>query len=166
MDNDDHVTRTVLVSTAHPNLLIVSRGSNANLDTGATASSGRAQVKVFDWTSLPSGDAGWDFTTQGKLLASGVRNEVGIAEDGAFDLRTYQPPSESAFCTGAGRVWGVENSADDLVRVRSGKTYDVHQDNPGEKLHLRACEHRSLRPFQVLKIRSRRCAVCQQRLWE
>ncbi|KZV91095.1 soluble quino protein glucose dehydrogenase [Exidia glandulosa HHB12029] len=118
MDNDDHVTRTLLVSSAHPSLLIVSRGSNNNLDMGATASSGRAQVKVFDWTKLPSGDVGYDFTSQGKILGYGVRNEVGLVEDGA------------------GRVWGVENSADNLVRVRSGVSYDVHQDNPGEKLHL------------------------------
>ncbi|EJD53051.1 soluble quino protein glucose dehydrogenase [Auricularia subglabra TFB-10046 SS5] len=119
MDNDDHVTRTLLVSNAHPNLLIVSRGSNANLDMGAgSASAARAAIKVFDWTTLPAGDVGYDYARDGKLLAYGVRNEVGISEDAA------------------GRVWGVENSADNLVRVRSGVSYDVHQDNPGEKLHL------------------------------
>ncbi|KAH7096098.1 soluble quino protein glucose dehydrogenase [Auriculariales sp. MPI-PUGE-AT-0066] len=118
MSNDDHVTRTLIVSSKHPNLLIVSRGSNNNLDLGsADVSSGRAQVRVFNWQSLPSGDVGYNFTA-GAVLAYGVRNEVGIAEDAA------------------GRVWGVENSADGLVRARGGVEYDVHEDNPGEKLHL------------------------------
>ena len=137
MANDDHVTRTLLggwcwlfslpspyvlawnvVSAKHPNYLIVSRGSAANVDTtAATKSSGHGQIRVFDWTNLPSGDTGLDFVSKGSLLAYGVRNEVGIVEDGA------------------GHIWGVENSADDLVRVRGGVSYDVHQNNPGEKLH-------------------------------
>ncbi|EJD35699.1 soluble quino protein glucose dehydrogenase [Auricularia subglabra TFB-10046 SS5] len=114
MDNG-HVTRTVVVSKKHPNLLIVSRGSLGNLDP--TASKAHASIKVFDWKNLPSGDKGYDYTKDGKVFAYGVRNEVGIAEDAA------------------GNFWGVENSADNLVRVKDGKTTDVHIDNPGEKLN-------------------------------
>ncbi|KAF7326136.1 Soluble quino protein glucose dehydrogenase [Mycena kentingensis (nom. inval.)] len=114
MDNADHVTRTLLVSTKSPNLLLVARGSNDNLDLGSVnATAARAQVRVFDWTTLPAGDVGYDYNTQGKILAYGVRNEVGLVEDRA------------------GNVWGVENSADNLVRVRQGVTTDVHQ---GESL--------------------------------
>lgn len=112
MDNG-HVTRTLLVSQKHPNLLIVSRGSLGNLDTTATPA--HASVKVFDWKKVPSSN-GYNYVNDGKVLAFGVRNEVGIAEDKA------------------GHVWGVENSADNLMR---GST-DVHQDNPGEKLNY--CE--------------------------
>ena len=43
------------------------------------------------------------------LLAYGVRNEVGIVEDGA------------------GPLWGVESSADDLTRTVNGTATDVHQ---------------------------------------
>ncbi|KAK7016344.1 soluble quino protein glucose dehydrogenase [Favolaschia claudopus] len=116
MVNADHTSRTLFVSKKHPNLLVVSRGSGDNVDLGADLGSGRAQVRVFDWTNLPAGDVGNSFT-KGATLAYGVRNEVGIAEDAS------------------GQIWGVENSADDLVRVRQGVSYDVHQNNPGEKLH-------------------------------
>ncbi|KZV93096.1 soluble quino protein glucose dehydrogenase [Exidia glandulosa HHB12029] len=113
MDNG-HVTRTLLVSKKHPNLLIVSRGSLGNLD--ASASSAHASVKVFDWKKV--GSKAYDYVKNGKVLAYGVRNEVGIMEDKA------------------GRVYGVENSADNLVRVENGQTTDVHLDNPGEKLNF------------------------------
>ncbi|KAK7032776.1 soluble quino protein glucose dehydrogenase [Favolaschia claudopus] len=114
MINDDHTSRTLFVSKKHPNLLVVSRGSGENVDLGADLPSGRAQVRVFDWTKI--GAAGVPYT-EGATLAYGARNEVGIAEDAS------------------GQIWGVENSADDLITTSQGVTYDVHQDNPGEKLH-------------------------------
>ncbi|KAH7096097.1 soluble quino protein glucose dehydrogenase [Auriculariales sp. MPI-PUGE-AT-0066] len=115
MDNADHVSRTLLRSTKYPDLLLVSRGSNDNLDYDTVnISSGRSQIRVFNWTAAPS--AGYDYL-DGRVLAYGVRNEVGLAEDRS------------------GVVWGVENSADNLVRVNGGVTTDIHQDNPAEKLH-------------------------------
>lgn len=116
-----HITRTLLVSKKHPHLLIVSRGSLGNLD--ATATPAHASIKVFDWTKTPSSGKGYDYVSDGSVLAYGVRNEVGVMEDAA------------------GHVWGVENSADNLVRIENGKTTDVHLNNPGEKLNYCASLH-------------------------
>jgi glucose/arabinose dehydrogenase len=33
------------------------------------------------------------------------------------------------------RLWGVENSGDDFKRTVNGQAKDVHQNNPGEKIH-------------------------------
>jgi len=100
MNNSDHVTRTILRSKAHPELLVIARGSASNLDyASANITSGPAQVRVFDWTSVPAGGHTW---LDGAVLSYGTRNEVGLDEDGA------------------GHVWGVENSADNLVRVVNG----------------------------------------------
>ncbi|KZV91846.1 soluble quino protein glucose dehydrogenase [Exidia glandulosa HHB12029] len=116
MNNADHITRTLLVSKKHPDLLAVSRGSNDNLDTASVdPAQGRAAIKVFDLTAVPSG--GYNYATSGTILAYGARNEVGLTEDAS------------------GIVWGVENSADQLTRTKNGVATDVHLDNPGEKLH-------------------------------
>ncbi|KAH7096096.1 soluble quino protein glucose dehydrogenase [Auriculariales sp. MPI-PUGE-AT-0066] len=82
-----------------------------------TLSNQKVIVRVFNWTATPEG--GYNYL-DGRVLAYGVRNEVGLAEDRS------------------GVVWGVENrteSADNLVRVNGGVTTDIHQDNPAEKLH-------------------------------
>ncbi len=42
------------------------------------------------------------------------------------------------------RVWGVENSGDQLTRAVGGKSVDVHIDNPAEELNYRKC---LLRPY-------------------
>lgn len=50
-----HTTRTLLIGAHAPNLLVVSHGSNDNLDiAAASAKTGRAIVKVFDLTAIPS----------------------------------------------------------------------------------------------------------------
>lgn len=75
-------------------------------------------MKVFDITKVPAG--GYDYATGGEFMGYGLRNEVGLVEDYVGD------------------VWGVENSADNLVRVdKDGKEFDVHQNNPAEKLNYR-----------------------------
>src|ERR1700743_2255471 len=64
MNNADHITRTIVNPIKNPTLLVVSRGSDDNLDLDAFyASTGRAMVKVFNLNSIPSG--GYNFTTQG-----------------------------------------------------------------------------------------------------
>ncbi|KAF7324003.1 Soluble quino protein glucose dehydrogenase [Mycena kentingensis (nom. inval.)] len=109
MVNTDHVTRTLLVSTKSPNLLVVARGSNDNLDLGSVnATAARAQVRVFDWTTLPAGDVGYDYNTQGRILAYGVRNEVGLVEDARI-------------------IWSGCGKALPPTSTRA--------NNPGEKLH-------------------------------
>lgn len=116
MSNADHVTRTLLLSRKHPNLLIVARGSNDNLDLDSVdPTQGRAAIKAFDLNTVPHG--GYDYASGGKFLSYGTRNEVGLVEDDS------------------GVVWGVENSSDQLTRTIDGVATDVHQDNPGEKLH-------------------------------
>ena len=136
-----HITRTLLVSRKHPNLIAVSLGSEVNLDLESIDPAlGRAAVKVFDLRAVPSG--GYDYATQGHMLAYGARNEIGLAEDGA------------------GNVWGVENSADQLTRTKNGVSTDVHIDNPGEKLHN--CEQISSLRLLGLHRFSRRCPCRRQ----
>lgn len=120
MSQPGHNTRTVLVSTHNPDILYVSRGSSGNIDEAAAdPASGRSTIKAYDLNSVP--DGGYDQASQGEMIAYGVRNEVGMVEDGA------------------GILWGVENSADDATRTHEGQQpVDIHNSNPGEALH--SCE--------------------------
>ena len=112
MGGTTHSTRTLHIPPLHPNLLVVSRGSDGNIDASAAdIASGHSQVKVFDLNHVPSG--GYDYTSEGAVLGFGVRNEVGVTSD----LN--------------GRIWGVMNSADDLTRNGT----DISKDNPAEELH-------------------------------
>ncbi|KAF2869417.1 hypothetical protein BDV95DRAFT_99165 [Massariosphaeria phaeospora] len=107
-----HLTRTLAVAPNLPNLLVVSHGSNANIDTAsADKKTARAIIKVFDLSKLPSG--GYNYVSGGWNAGYGQRNDVGIT----FDNNNM--------------LWGVENSADDIKR--NGK--DVHTNNPSEKIH-------------------------------
>ncbi|KAF2270376.1 hypothetical protein CC78DRAFT_130627 [Lojkania enalia] len=107
-----HLTRTLAIAPNQPNLLVVSHGSNANIDTAsASASTGRAIIKVFDLTKVPSG--GYNYPSTGWTAGYGQRNEVGMC----FDSNNM--------------LWGVENSGDDFRR----NGVDIHQNNPGEKIH-------------------------------
>jgi len=55
MDHADHITRTLWLSRKYPDLLIVSSGSDANIDLASfTPATGRAIVKIFEWKTLPS----------------------------------------------------------------------------------------------------------------
>jgi hypothetical protein len=75
-----HSTRTVVVPPATPNLIVVSLGSDGNLDwESVLKETGRAIVKVFDMSELPEG--GFDYSTEGWFLGYGLRNEVGLAVD-------------------------------------------------------------------------------------
>jgi glucose/arabinose dehydrogenase len=81
MDSKGHVTRTLVIPPMHPNLLIVSHGSNDNFDYGAAdIKTGRSCVKVFDTTKAPID--GYDYVTEGYQMGYGLRNEVGLAFDG------------------------------------------------------------------------------------
>jgi glucose/arabinose dehydrogenase len=112
MGGTTHSTRTLHIPPLHPNLLLISRGSDGNIDpSAATTTSGHSQVKAFDLDHVPSG--GYDYSSDGGILAYGVRNEVGVTSDLA------------------GHIWGVMNSADDLERNGT----DISMDNPAEELH-------------------------------
>lgn len=75
-----HSTRTLLVPPGTPDLLVVSIGSDTNLDMPSLDKAvGRALVKVFDMTAVPAD--GYDYSTTGSFLGYGLRNEVGLAVD-------------------------------------------------------------------------------------
>ncbi|CAE6527728.1 unnamed protein product [Rhizoctonia solani] len=114
MSNSDHTTRTLILQPQSGNAsvsqyIIVTRGSDSNLDEGAAdISSGRSQIRRFALnSSLPSG-TGWAWN-QGELLGWGLRNAVGIA---------LSPDGED--------LWEVENSSDNVF----WRGVDVHQENP------------------------------------
>ncbi|GAB1527184.1 hypothetical protein RhiTH_010359 [Rhizoctonia solani] len=117
MSNSDHTTRTLILqpqSGSTSQHIIVTRGSESNLDEGAAEiSSGRSQIRRFALnSSLPSG-AGWAWE-QGELLGWGLRNAVGIA---------LSPDGED--------LWEVENSSDNVF----WRGVDVHHENPAEELN-------------------------------
>ena len=114
MITSDHTTRTLMASQKVPGMLVISRGSTANIDPMAEQlSSGHSQVKAFDLTNVTSG--AYDFDTDGLRLGWGLRNSVGVTEHPL-----------------TGGIYTVENSVDQLTR--DGQ--DVHQDNPGEEMNF------------------------------
>jgi hypothetical protein len=75
-----HLTRTLAVAPHAPNLLVVSHGSNANIDVATgDAKTGRAIIKVFDLSKIPSG--GYNYVSGGYTAGYGQRNEVGMCFD-------------------------------------------------------------------------------------
>ncbi|KAG4440180.1 hypothetical protein IFR05_004325 [Cadophora sp. M221] len=116
MANSGHITRTLIIPPHAPNLLVVSHGSDGNIDASSLdPATGRAIVKVFDMSALPTG--GYNYARQGYVVGYGLRNEVALAFDGNNML------------------WGVENSGDNFGRTVNGVTTDIHQDNPAEELN-------------------------------
>ncbi|EUC41100.1 hypothetical protein COCMIDRAFT_107087 [Bipolaris oryzae ATCC 44560] len=116
MDTGGHLTRSLATPPKHPDLLLVSHGSNGNIDYGSIdIKTGRACIKVFNTTTIPLN--GYDYTTSGTQLGYGLRNEVGLA----FDTSSH--------------LWGVENSADELRRTINGVSTDIHNDNPADELN-------------------------------
>jgi hypothetical protein len=75
-----HLTRTLAIAPQSPNLLVVSHGSNANIDSATSdPKTGRAIIKVFDMTKVPSG--GYNYASSGYNAGYGQRNEVGMCFD-------------------------------------------------------------------------------------
>jgi glucose/arabinose dehydrogenase len=111
-----HLTRTLEIGAHAPTILLVSHGSNANLDHDTiNPKTGRSVVRAFDITKVPS--AGYNYQNDGYLMGYGMRNEVGIC----FDANNM--------------LWGVENSADQFSRTVNGQAKDIHNNNPAERLH-------------------------------
>jgi glucose/arabinose dehydrogenase len=114
MDTSDHTTRTLLLSRKVNGILVVSRGSAANVDPDAAKlSSGHSQIRAFNLTNLT--DSAYNYSSQGLRLGWGLRNSVGVAEHPV-----------------TGGIYSVENAVDDLKRDGT----DIHQDNPGEELNF------------------------------
>lgn len=116
MSNSDHTTRTLLMSQKEPGIILVSRGSNSNIDPDAESlSSGHSQIKAFNTSNLTPASEPYDFNSEGRLLGWGLRNSVGIAEEPL-----------------TGGIYSVENSADEVDR----NGVDIHEDNPGEEMNF------------------------------
>jgi glucose/arabinose dehydrogenase len=106
-----HSTRTLAFGEDDDNVgrLYVSVGSASNVDTDSF----RSRIRRF---SLQNNNTNtsmifpMDFVEDGQVFADGLRDEVGLAFD------RY------------GVLWGVESSAEDLVRSDLGG--DIHNDNP------------------------------------
>ncbi|KAF2872359.1 cellobiose dehydrogenase-like protein [Massariosphaeria phaeospora] len=113
MDNRGHVTRTLTIPPKHPNLLIVSHGSNDNFDfESGNMKVGRSSIKAYDMTQVPTD--GYNYASGGQQLGYGLRNSVGLAFDSD------------------GMLWAVENSSDEIHRG----TVDIHVDNPADELNF------------------------------
>jgi glucose/arabinose dehydrogenase len=113
MNNTDHNTRSVLISKKVGGMLLVSRGSNSNVDAAALdVTTGHSQIRAFNITNIANP---YNYATDGTLMGWGLRNSVGLTEEPA-----------------AGGIWSVENSIDDVTR--NGQ--DFHNDNPGEELNF------------------------------
>ncbi|KAG9234928.1 hypothetical protein BJ875DRAFT_289184 [Amylocarpus encephaloides] len=109
-----HLTRTLLVSKKFPELIMVGRGSDGNIDTGAKSiSTGRSMIRVFNLTEVTRNPVA--YTTGGFLLGWGLRNPVGIGENLAN-----------------GDIWSIDQGEDDVRR----NNRDIHNTNPGEKLNF------------------------------
>jgi glucose/arabinose dehydrogenase len=96
-------------------MLLVSRGSDDNIDMGAEdVKTGRSQIRAFNISSGASSNFPYVYNSSGTLLGWGLRNSVGVAEHPI-----------------TGGIYSVENSADDITR----NGVDFHNDNPGEEMN-------------------------------
>jgi glucose/arabinose dehydrogenase len=107
MNNGGHPTRTITIPKNNPNLIVVSCGSNENLDLAAgSIATERAVIKVFDMSSVPSG--GYNFVTGGYQAGYGLRNEVGIVFDGnnmqVFEMCNASYKSNKLVGSGASKI--------------------------------------------------------------
>jgi glucose/arabinose dehydrogenase len=98
-------TRSVLVTK---DLLYVSIGAEQNVDPDL----GRAAIVTFPISSNTTLPFNW---TDGTVVATGLRNAVGLALDAS------------------GRLWAVDTSADEKYRADLGG--DISQDNPADELN-------------------------------
>jgi glucose/arabinose dehydrogenase len=79
MNNSGHDTRTLHISKSKPHLLLVSRGSQGNIDALAgDTSTGHSTIKYFNISNVAL--MPFDHLLNGTLLGWGLRNSVGIAE--------------------------------------------------------------------------------------
>ncbi|KAI1204343.1 soluble quino protein glucose dehydrogenase [Annulohypoxylon truncatum] len=115
MRSGGHTTRTLLVPTGAPDVLIVSQGSDGNIDNATTdITAERSTIKIFDISEVLASENATDYASDGEVLGWGLRNFVGVGED----------PS-------TGGIWSVENSAEEIHR----SNVDLHNDNSAEEMN-------------------------------
>jgi glucose/arabinose dehydrogenase len=111
MNQTGHQTRTLLLSEKSLGTLLVSRGSGPNIDPLARdINTGVSQIRAFNVSGPPKAYK----YTDGRVIAWGLRNSVGMAEH----------PTD-------GGIWSNENASDRMVR--EGK--DIHETSPGEEIN-------------------------------
>ena len=109
----DHITRTLLFAKRQKDTLIVTRGSQSNVDFNSLdLTTGHCQIKSFPVQKAKS--APQNFNTTGKLLGWGLRNSVGVAEHPL-----------------TGGIYSVDMGMD--YATRDGK--DISENNPGDELN-------------------------------
>lgn len=112
MTSRGHSSRTLFASSSFPDFLIISRGSEGNLDTHTLdLATGRSMIKAFNVSRIR--EKPYNYTKDGVLLGWGLRNSVGVGEDQS------------------GGLWSVENSDDFATREQN----DVHNNNPADELN-------------------------------
>jgi glucose/arabinose dehydrogenase len=105
-----HFTRTILALKKAPGILLVSRGSTANVDQKARdIGTGISQIRAYNLSTGKS----YKYT-EGKLIAWGLRNAIGLGENPAN-----------------GGIWSHENGSDDMKRDGT----DIHINSPGEEIN-------------------------------
>lgn len=99
------------MSKKAPGVMLVSRGSGPNIDPLArNMNSGVSQIRAFNVSGPPKSIK----YTEGKVIAWGLRNSIGVGEN----------PAD-------GGIWSNENSSD--MMKRQGK--DIHETSPGEEIN-------------------------------
>lgn len=74
-----HLTRTLRIPKSHPDILLVQRGSDGNIDSSTVqASSGKSQVRIFNISSILATPVA--YASSGEVLGMGLRNSVGWAQ--------------------------------------------------------------------------------------
>lgn len=82
MRSGGHTTRTLLVPSSAPDALIVSRGSDGNIDNATIDSAaGKSMIKTFSISELLASENVTNYNSGGELLGWGLRNSVGLGED-------------------------------------------------------------------------------------
>ncbi|OBZ79991.1 hypothetical protein A0H81_00440 [Grifola frondosa] len=109
----DNGTRTLLIPSHNPHLLLVQTGTRIGADgTLPVVSTGQNQIKAFDLTTVKAGEP-FDFLKDGAVLAYGLRNAVAVGEDSL------------------GAIWSLENGANPLFRAG----VDITADEPAEEMN-------------------------------
>ena len=102
-----HLTRTLLIPKDFPDILLVQRGSDGNVDAGAkNITNGRSMIRIFNLTEVATMPVA--YATGGTLLAWGLRNAVGVAQNPVtgeivclFRL-SYSPSDSLTLCLSLG----------------------------------------------------------------
>jgi glucose/arabinose dehydrogenase len=75
-----HPTRAIATSKWNPDTILVSRGSQSNIDTTTTQqSSARSMIKSFSISQAMQ--SAINYNSGGEVLGWGLRNVVGLTED-------------------------------------------------------------------------------------